>query len=129
MKEVKTNRTKWLHIRLTEDEHKKINDRFKQTTCRKISDYARRILLDKKVTTLTRNQSLDDFMAEMIKLRNELSAIGNNWNQAVKRLHTLDHFPEMKVWILSTQKIQQAVLDKTEKIKNKIGKISDQWLQ
>lgn len=129
MKEEKTNRTKWLHIRLTEDELRKINDRFEKTTCRKISDYARRILLDKKITTLTRNQSLDDFMTEMIKLRNELSSIGNNLNQAVKRLHTLDHFPEMKVWVISTQKIQQAVLVKTEEIKNKIGKISDEWLQ
>jgi hypothetical protein len=129
MKEEKTNRTKWLHIRLTEDEHKTISDGFKETTCRKISDYARRILFAKKITTLTRNQSLDDFMTEMIRLRNEMSAIGNNWNQAVKRLHTLDHSPEIKVWIISTQKVQQAVLEKTEEIKNKIGKISDQWLQ
>lgn len=129
MKEQTKNRTEWLHVRLTEDEHKKINDRFKLTTCRKLSDYSRRILLDKKITTLTRNQSLDDFMAEMMKLRNELNAIGNNWNQAVKRLHTLDHVAEMKVWINSTKKIQEAVLNKTEEIKNKIGKISEQWLQ
>jgi len=129
MKGKKTNRTEWLHLRLTEDEYKTINDGFKKTTCRKISDYARRILFDKKITTLTRNQSLDDFMTEMIKLRNELNAIGNNWNQAVKRLHTLDHFADMKVWVIGTQKIQQTVLDKTEEIKNKIGKISDQWLQ
>ena len=129
MKEERINRTKWLHIRLSEDEHKKINNKFGKTTCRKLSDYSRRVLLDKKVTTLTRNQSLDDFMAEMIRLRNELSAIGNNWNQAVKRLHTLDHFHEMKIWIISTQKLQQSMVDKTLEIRNKIGKISEQWLQ
>jgi len=129
METKKTNRTEWLHIRLTEDEQNKINKRFEKTTCRKISDYARRILLDKKITTLTRNQSLDDFMAEMILLRNELNAIGNNWNQAVKKLHTLDHLPQFKSWLASTALIQQQTLQKIEIIKNKIGSISDKWLQ
>ena len=32
-----------------------------------------------------RNQSLDDFMTEMMQLRSELNSIGNNFNQAVKK--------------------------------------------
>jgi hypothetical protein len=39
---------------------------------------------------------LDDFMIEMIALRNELTAIGNNYNQTVKRLHTLDNVADIK---------------------------------
>ncbi len=118
-----------MHIRLTEDEHQKINARFEKTTCRKLSDYSRRILLDKKITAFTRNQSLDDFMLEMIRLRKELNAIGNNWNQAVKKLHTLDHIQEFKTWLASTSLLQQQLIQKIETIKNKIGNISEQWLQ
>jgi hypothetical protein len=34
-----------------------------------MSDYARKILLGKPVVATYRNQSLDDFMAEMMQLR------------------------------------------------------------
>lgn len=81
MQEVKNNRTKLITLRLTPAEYELLNSRFKATTCRKQSDYFRKVLLTGKVTVLTRNKSLDDFMTEMIELRNQLSAIGNNFNQ------------------------------------------------
>jgi hypothetical protein len=58
------NRTKWLHLRLNPEEYAQLHRQFNKTTCRKLSDYARKILLSKPVTTTYRNQSLDDFMAE-----------------------------------------------------------------
>ena len=62
-----------------------------KTTCRKLSDYVTEIsCLESLLIVPTRNQSLDDFMAEAIRLRNELNRIGNNFNQAVKKLHTLN---------------------------------------
>ena len=90
MNNANNNRYKWLHIRLKEDEHTRINNKFSKSTCRKLSEYARRVLLDKVVTVNQRNQSLDDFMTEMIKLRNELNSIGNSFNETVKKLHTLN---------------------------------------
>jgi len=60
MSEKNNKLSKWLHIRLTEHDHKKISDRFSKTTCRKLSEYARRVLLDKVITVNHRNQSLDD---------------------------------------------------------------------
>ncbi|MEJ7737146.1 MAG: mobilization protein [Chitinophagaceae bacterium] len=94
MEEAKKNRTKLITLRLTIAEYELLDNRFKATTCRKLSDYLRKVLLTGKVTILTRNKSLDDFMAEMIELRNQLSAIGNNFNQAVHKLHILDKIPE-----------------------------------
>lgn len=129
MSETKNNKCKWLHLRLTEDEHSKIHKKFSASTCRKLSEYARRILLDKVVTVYQRNRSLDDFMAEMIKLRNELNAIGNNVNQSVKKLHTLNHLQEFKSWIIQHENLQKILLEKTEEIKNKINQISDEWLR
>lgn len=54
-----------------------------------MSTWARQALLNKTIVTVTRNQSEDDMMAEIIRLRNELNAIGKNFNQAVKKLNTL----------------------------------------
>lgn len=129
MHETKINRTKLLQARLTPSELEKINQKLSRSTCRKLSDYVRKVLLDKPVTVKQRNQSLDDFMTEMITLRNQLNAIGNNYNQTVKKLHTLDHLPEFRTWVLLNESHQKKLFDKMSEIKEKINQINDQWLQ
>jgi hypothetical protein len=128
MKE-KENRSKWLHVRLTPDEFEKINKKCSGTTCRKTSEYARKILLGKPVTIYSRNQSLDEFMGEMIQLRKELHYIGHNFNQAVRKLHTLEECAQFRTWILFQESRQKNLLDLVGAIQSKISKISDQWLQ
>src|SRR4030095_2704074 len=110
MTKINENRVKWLHIRLTDKEHQKLHSKFSKSTCSKLSDYARKTLLDKPITIKVRNQSLDDFMAEMIVLRNELNAIGNNYNQLVKRLHSLQQFSEIKSWLLFHESARKILL-------------------
>jgi MobC-like protein len=128
MKE-KINRTKVLQVRLSADEFDAINKRFSKTTCRKISEYGRKILLGKTVTVFNRNQSLDEFMGEMIQLRKELNYIGHNFNQAVRKLHTLEACAQYQTWILFQESRQKQLQDKVSSIQEKINKISDQWLQ
>ena len=129
MSEQNTNRTKWLHLRLKPDEFDKIHKQFSKTTCRKISEYSRKILLDKPITTTYRNQSIDDLMTEAIKLRNELNNIGNNFNQAVKKLHTLQQIPEFRNWIIAFELDKKILFNKVDEIKNNIQKIAEKWLQ
>jgi hypothetical protein len=129
MNEQMNNRTKWLHLRLKPEEYTKLQMGFKKTTCRKLSDYARKILLGKPVIATYRNQSLDAFMSEMIHLRGELNSIGNNVNQAVKKLHTLQQIPEFRSWIITYELEKEILSNKVEEIKNRINKIADQWLQ
>lgn len=129
MGEQNNNRTKWLHLRLKPDEYQKISKRFSKSTCRKLSEYARKNLLDEPITTNYRNQSVDEFMSEIIRLRGELSALGNNFNQAVKKLHTLQQIPEFRNWIISSELEKKILLNKVEEIKKSIQKISEKWLQ
>jgi hypothetical protein len=129
MREQNNNRTKWLHLRLTPDEYVQLHRKFKKTTCRKLSGYARKMVLGKPVVATYRNQSLDDFMAEMMVLRRELNSIGNNFNQAVKKLHTLHQIVEFRSWLITYDTERQILLGKVEEIKNNINKIADQWLQ
>lgn len=129
MMDEKTNRSKLLQVRLTPKELEKISNKCSHSTSRKLSDYVRKKLLDKPIAIYTRNQSLDDFMTEMIGLRNELNAIGNNYNQVVKRLHSLQHFEEIKTWLLLNESTKQILLKKVDEIKSKINQINTQWLQ
>lgn len=68
-------------------------------------------------------------MEEMKLLRRELSAIGNNFNQVVKKLNSTKVPSEVNFWMDMAALLQKQLLEKTEVIKNKIGQISDIWLQ
>lgn len=129
MEQEKTNRTRIIGLRLTPKEYGQVEKKWKATTCRKLSDYVRRKLFDKAIITTYRNKSLDDFMTEAIRLRNELNNVGNNFNQAVKKLHTLQEAAEFRNWILSYEAQNKELLDKIEAIKNHIQKMGEKWLQ
>lgn len=129
MEKGNSNRTRRITLRLTEQEYVKIERKWKDSTCRKLSEYIRKHLFNKPITTFYRNQSLDEFMNEMIRLRNELHAIGNNFNQSVKKLHTLQQISEFKNWIISNEIQQKILLNKVEEIKKHIKSIAEKWLE
>jgi hypothetical protein len=129
MKDENSKREKWLHLRLNADEYRQLQTGFKRTTCRKISEYARKILLSKPVTVNHRNASLDELMTELIRLRNELSAAGNNFNQAVKKLNSLSRIEQFQSWLTAYESDKRKLLDHIEKIKNHIAETSKKWLQ
>jgi hypothetical protein len=127
--EKELNKTKWLHVRLSEEEHKKIQAHFKKTTCRKLSEYTRNKMLDKHLTLCYRNQSLDDVMAELIPLRKSLFALSNNFNQAVHKLNTMQQSDYAERWIKSFEQSQMDVVRQVEEASNSIKKIAESWLQ
>ena len=129
MDEQNDNRNKWLHLRLKPQEYTQLRKQFSKTTCRKLSDYSRKILLGKPVVATYRNRSLDDFMTEMMVLRRELNTAGNNFNQAVKKLHALSQIAEFRSWLIAYESDRQSLLNQVDEIKNHINKIADQWLQ
>jgi uncharacterized protein YbgA (DUF1722 family) len=129
MKEEKNNRKKWLHLRLTKDEYDRILGNFSKTTERNLSDYARKMLLQKPVTGSYRNRSLDELMTLLMPLRKDLNGIANNFNQAVHKLHTLDQTREFKQWVLTYETQKNALLKQVETVKNFMDKIDDKWLQ
>jgi hypothetical protein len=129
MGEKKTGRKRIVGLRLTGDEYGVLEKNWKKSTTGKLSEYVRRVLFGKAVTVYSRNQSLDELMAELIVLRKELNAIGVNFNQAVHRLHTLDHLPQMQHWLASFERDKNVFFLKVEEIKMKVNSISEQWLQ
>lgn len=114
-------------MRLKQGEYNTLYKNFSKTTCRKLSDYARKILLNKPLTTTYRNQSFDDLIAEMALLRRELNHIGNNFNQAVKRLHTLSKITEFKSWLITYEIEKKILFNKVDEIKKQILKITEKW--
>ena len=129
MKEKNPRRTKWLTLRLSEEEEETLTKLYRKTTSQSLSEYARDVLLKHPVYILFRNQSADDFLNEMIQLKRELNAIGNNFNQAVHRLHTLDHDYQLKAWAVQNEFHKKVFFEKTNEILEKLDQIYNLWLQ
>jgi len=128
-KEEVSNRSCRITVRYKPEELKQVSKEFKNTTCSKISEYIRKASLNKPIVITYRNQSADDFLSEMIQLKNELNAIANNFNQTVKKLHTLNHLSEFKSWVMINESGRQILFKKIEEIKEKMNQIYQQWLQ
>lgn len=129
MEKRNSNRTRIIGLRLTPSEYAKIERKWKASTCRKLSDYVRRSLFDKPIVTTYRDASLDEFMLQMIQLRNELNAIGNNFNQAVKKLHILQQIPEFKSWLIRYELESKILFNKIDEVKKSIQKFAELWLR
>ena len=81
------------------------------------------------MTVNHRNASLDELMTELIRLRNELTAAGNNFNQAVKKLNSLSQISQFRDWLIAYDSDKKKLLDQIEEIKNHIAETSKKWLQ
>ncbi|MEP7230177.1 MAG: hypothetical protein ABI691_07990 [Ginsengibacter sp.] len=120
-------RNKMVVVRMNNNEFELADSLRKKTTERSISSYVRKMCLQKPVTVKYRNQSADDFLKDMLLLKKELSAVGNNFNQAVHKLHLLDKIPEFRSWIIQYDALQKSLVIKVEEIKLRMNQLYDRW--
>ncbi len=127
-KKTTSNLTKRVTVRFSPEEYSKIFQSYKRTTDRRLSEYFRLVMLEKPVTVNTRNQSLENVQTELIAIKNELKAIGNNFNQSVKKLHMMEHISEARIWLIDQESRWLDNTKKLDEISSKISKISRSWL-
>lgn len=127
MKNEASYRTKWLTLRLTSEEHQKIKDLAARTVCPTTSEFVRRVLLQEPIHFFYRDQSLDEFLTDMAQLRVELGRLGNNFNQAVHRLHMLHNVPDIQQWLLLNESDKTQLFRHIETISNKLNDSYKLW--
>ena len=88
---------------MNQNEFERLETLRNQTTERSISEYIQLIVLRKPVIVKYRNQSADDFLRQKLELKKDLNGIGNNFNQAVHKLHILEKIPEFREWIFQCE--------------------------
>lgn len=129
MKETKEIRAKWVTVRLNETERTRLDKLYKKTTCNSLGEYIRSVLIKEPVIVRFRNQSADDFLEEILLLRKELNAIGNNFNQLVHKLYTLDSLPEIKTWAILNESGKKIFMKKVAEISEKMSAIYEKLAQ
>jgi hypothetical protein len=122
-------RSIFIKVRMNAKEVNQLKNKQQKTTERSLSEYIRNISMQKPVIVKYRNQSADDFLKQMLELKKELNAIGNNFNQAVHKLHLVDKIPEFRAWIEKYDGLQKLLIGKVEAIRLQMILIYEQWLQ
>jgi len=129
MEQENENRKRIIGLRLTLSEYGQVEKQWKKSNCRKLSEYVRRLIFNRPLVSSYRNRSMDEAMAEMMLLRKELNAIGVNFNQAVHRLHTLDHLPQMQSWLTVFERDKSRMFAKVDEVILSVEKMAALWLQ
>lgn len=122
-------RNKMVVVRMNEAEINQLTKFQQKTTEKDTSSYLRKVALQKPLTIKYRNESADDFLLDMLNLKKELNAIGNNFNQAVHKLHILDKIPEFRLWVQQYDGLQKVLISKVDEIKLRMNQLYEQWLQ
>jgi hypothetical protein len=128
MRRESNNRIKWVHLRLSVDEHKVIMQLRSKSTCRNLSEYIRNVIFDRPIIATYRNLSQDDMLKHMASLNRELNGIGNNLNQVTKRLHTLKPI-EQAHWANQFEAQIETIQLEIKQVKELMLKITERWLR
>jgi len=129
MKTENNNRKRRIYVRLTDKEFSTLESRCKNTTCRSVSDYVRRCLFSKQITMITRDASADEAIMKMSHLNRELNAIGNNFNQLVRKVNASSQAAEIRGLLLLFDSQKKAMLSKIDEVKEQLQKLAEKWLQ
>jgi hypothetical protein len=127
MEEGKEIRQKWLHVRLSAEESAEIDRLFKASAERYLSDFARKKLLGKPVRVTTRNASQDGLVEQLTALRTELTRLGANYNQAVKKLHAVSRIKDFEQWLVTYELDRRKMLSQVERAGIVIADLAEKW--
>ena len=67
--------TRFLSIRLTEDEYQEVYRYLQQSSCRSLTEYVKKVLTSKPVTVKVRDQSRDEILQQLILVKSRLEAL------------------------------------------------------
>ncbi|SNR14442.1 conjugal transfer protein MobA [Tenacibaculum jejuense] len=93
------------------------------------AEFIRAILFEKEIRVVTIDKSAHDFYVKLTALYAQFRAIGVNYNQVVKALHTNFSEKRAKFLLEKLKKQTVALIAIIEKITRLIQKFDEKWLQ
>lgn len=126
IKKLPPARLRRLNIRLSQQEWDKIHKLAENTTCRSVSEYARKVLAEKPVKVFYRNQSFDAFEEQMLRLLPILAVFGGDFNELIKKLQTLKYDRQIQALVPTLVENSGNYLKTVDEIKFFIEKLVEQ---
>jgi hypothetical protein len=110
-------RPKKVTLSMSREDYDRICNLCAASACRTMSEYARKVLLQKPVIVIHRNQAAEDFLAAAIEIKNELQAAVSYFDKQSHQTDGLDSGTE-----------KQLLMEKAEEIRRLLTQIYEQCL-
>ncbi len=79
----KNESKRFLSIRLLPGELKEVYRRYKSSGCRSLTEYAKKVLMNKPVTVRTRNGSIDEMLHCLIGIKSRLDSLEERLDERI----------------------------------------------
>lgn len=123
MKEQRDTVSKRITVRLRPVEYAELYKEFKATTSQSLSQYLRKVLLEKPVVIHYRDAASDNMLSLLNDISRALSAIEGNFSQQVFHLRGLNDAREIQVWLELTERSRQQMLARVEAVRQALIEI------
>lgn len=117
-----------LSVVVDEQQYQHLQARRKETTCRSMTEYLRRIAFQQPVTVNHRNASLEDLITELSLARRQLALVAEALRESAEKIN-VDLPAELSEWAKQHQKERQIALSHIEKIYELTKQAAKIWLQ
>lgn len=124
-----TNFTHIIRTRVTEKVYRRLLAMVGNSNCHSIGEVTRKILSKDKIITYTQDNTLDNVMEQLILLRRELNAIGNNINQVTHQVHLAEGLDQKHTAAQGILPQLKNTEDKLTEALNLIHLLGQKWLQ
>ena len=114
-------------VRLNAALYAKLEKIQKESYSQSIGEVIRNILMNKKITCYYKDRTMDEPSKELIKIKNELNAIGVNINQITNSFHTADVSTQKMFFALKVADQYNLVKEKIEDIKKVLIEMHNKW--
>lgn len=121
--------THLIGVKVTDEMFSWLERIVKTSDCQSVPDLVRRIIEKKRVIIFHYDASLDRHWDDIIKLTNEINAIGVNINQITHHFNSTDNPNQKMFHALKVAEQYKSVGELVEKLTSIIGNLERIWLQ
>ena len=128
----KTNNPKKYHhvyLGIPTAEYIEIENNYKKSTCRSLSEYIRNIIIHNPITIRYRDQSLEDLIEEIVLLNDHMKQAKDIGHQVLKKIKSDQQISQYKLLLTDFQNTIIHLDKRIEEIKIQIEKIVEKWSQ
>lgn len=118
-------RIRSIYVGLKPQEYQQFEQQYKNSTCRNMSEFIRKVLFQKPLTLFYRNKSIDDFIEEAAVLNQQINALKDL--MALPRPSVCRDYENCRDKDLLVQTMALSL--RMEEIKLQLEKITLKWLQ
>lgn len=115
-------------VNITQGEWEELQELFRRTPYSKMAEFLRSIVIERKITVLTRSENLEEAVPHLQRTNEEIRRIGANLNMLVRHLQTYKAAP-LRREVQQLFVLIHAAARQQEEIRRTLHEIHESWLQ